>query len=84
VSTGELRTELVGDQLSSLLGYVRSAGERLNSEDRLRLAQATALLVDAERVEQGLPTEIGVTRSVTSLEDALQLLSEETADAEET
>jgi hypothetical protein len=31
-----------------------------------------------------LPTEIGVTRSVTSLEDALQLLSEETADAEET
>jgi hypothetical protein len=51
VSTGELRTELVGDQLSSLLGYVRSDGERLNSEDRLRLAQATALLVDAERVE---------------------------------
>jgi hypothetical protein len=28
--------------------------------DRLRLARATALLCDSARIEQGLPTEIGV------------------------
>jgi hypothetical protein len=51
--------------------------------DRLWLAQATALLCDSARIEQGLSTEIGVVRSVTTLEDALQLLQEETEDAEE-
>ena len=52
--------------------------------DRLRLARATALLCDSARIEQGLPTEIGVVRSVTALEDTLQLLQEETEDAEGT
>jgi hypothetical protein len=82
-NAGELRVELITEQMTSLLGHVRSAGERLTAQDRLQLAQATALLVDASRVEEGLPTEIGVQRSVTALEDALQMLAEEAEGAEE-
>jgi hypothetical protein len=77
MSTEQLRSELVHEQLSALLGYVRSAGERLNAQDRLRLARATALLVDAARLEEGPPGEIGVVRSVACIEDALQMLVEE-------
>jgi hypothetical protein len=79
-----LRTELLQEQLQSLLGFVRGAGEELNAQDRLHLARATALLVDSSRIEEGLPTEIGVVRNVTCLEDALQLLVEDAAEAEET
>jgi hypothetical protein len=52
--------------------------------ERLALARATSLLCDADRLEQGLPTEIGVVRSATALEDALQMLAEENQEAEET
>jgi hypothetical protein len=84
MQTGQLRSELITAQLQSLLGYVRSSGERLTSEDRLHLAQATTLLTDSARLEEGLPGEIGVVHSVTSLEDALQMLAEEAEGAEET
>jgi hypothetical protein len=55
MQTGQLRSELITAQLQSLLGFVRSAEERLNDQDRLRLAQATTLLVDSARLEEGLP-----------------------------
>jgi hypothetical protein len=48
------------------------------------VAQATALLVDAARLEEGLPTEVQVLRSVTALEDALAMLVEESQEAEDT
>jgi hypothetical protein len=50
--------------------------------ERDRLARATALLVDAARLEEGLPGEIGVVRSVTCIEDALQTLVGEAEGAE--
>jgi hypothetical protein len=50
----------------------------------LSVAQATALLVDAARLEEGLPTEVQVLRSVTCIEDALRMLVEENQEAEET
>jgi hypothetical protein len=81
--TAGITPELVTEQLSALLGYVRSAGERLNAQDRLRLSRATVLLLDASRLEEGLTTEIGVVRSVTCIKDAFQMLQEEAEGAEE-
>jgi hypothetical protein len=48
------------------------------------VAQATALLVEADRLEEGFPGEVSVVRSVTCIEDALQMLVEEAEGAEET
>ena len=53
-------------------------------KERDRLVRATALLVDAARLEEGLPGEIRVVRSVTCVEDALQTLAGEAEGAEET
>jgi hypothetical protein len=56
----------------------------MSSRDlRLMVAQATVLLLETSRVERGLPEEITVVRSVTCIEDALQMLQEERAEAEE-
>jgi hypothetical protein len=49
--------------------------------ERDRLVRATALLVDAARLEEGLPGELGVVRLVTCIEDALQMLVEEAEEA---
>jgi hypothetical protein len=73
----------VHEQVCALLGHVRRAGESLTAQDRLHLAQATALLLETSRVEQGLPGEITVVRSVTCIEDALQMLQDERDEAEE-
>ena len=78
-----LRATLVREQLQALLGHVRRAGESLTPQDRLRLSKATALLTGASRLEEGLPQEISVLRNVTSLEDALALITEEAEEAEE-
>jgi hypothetical protein len=51
--------------------------------ERDRLARATALLVDAARLKERLPGEIGVVCSVTCIEDALQTLAGEAEGAEE-
>jgi hypothetical protein len=40
-------------------------------------------LADVSRTEQGLPTAISVVRSVSALEDALAMITEDTAEAEE-
>lgn len=80
-----MRLGVIHEQLDALLGHVQrsEAGESLTAQDRLHLAQATALLLEASRVEQGLPGEITVVRSVTCIEDALQMLQEERDEAEE-
>lgn len=83
MSHEQLRVEIVHEQLEALLGDVRRAGESLTARDRLHLAQATALLLETSRVEQGLPGEIIVVRSVTCIEDALMMLQEEREEAEE-
>jgi hypothetical protein len=46
-------------------------------------AQTTSFLASASRLEEGLAQEISVVRSVTSIEDALQMLEEEREKAEE-
>jgi hypothetical protein len=71
-------------QLQALLAYVRNLSDDLTAADWLSVAQATALLCDTSRTEEGLPTEVSVIRSVSSLEDALAVLSEENQEAEET
>ncbi len=80
---GELRGQLLRLQLQGLHDHVQVV-ETLTPLERLHLARATCLLLEAERLEQGEPSEITVVRSVTALEDALQLLVEDNEEAEET
>jgi hypothetical protein len=79
----KVRAALIAAQQQGILEHVVDAGPRMSAGDRLALARATALLIDCDRLEAGKPTEVSVVRSVSSLEDALQVLIEDSEGAEE-
>ena len=81
MSGAALRWQAAEVQLRGVLTHATRG--HLTCADRQRLAEATAQLVAVARLEEGLPVSVEVVRSVSSLEDALAMLEEESAEAEE-
>ena len=78
-----LRTKLIDTQLEGLLTHLMN-GRGLTLHDRAEAAKATSALIIAARLEGGEPVDISVVREgFSSIEDALAMLQDEAAEAEE-
>ncbi len=74
---------LINTQLEGLLTHLEN-GKHLTIYDRVEAAKATSALIMAARLEGGEPVDISVVRErFSSIEDALAMLQEESAEAEE-
>ena len=79
----ELRARLIDTQMEGLLTHLTN-GRGLTIHDRAEAAKATSALIMAARLEGGEPVDISVVREgFSSIEDALAMLQDEAAEAEE-
>ena len=81
MSGSALRAQAAEVQLRGVVTH--SLRGHLTPGDRPALARATHALAMVARLEEGLPINVEVIRSATSLEDALAMLEQEAAEAGE-